>query len=947
MTRAQIKEAWRMKRPIAPKLALALCTSLLCLATLAPAAAAAQPEITEFTTSASTTAAGGHPDLSTHIALDVDPPNSGHRMRSLRIALPPGVIANPTVVAPCPLAYATNGPEMLKNCPVESQVGVASVRVISPESEPSLGAIFVTEKAPDRPAQLYVAFSNGAIPLVPVTVDLRTDSDFGVDTVTPEVNNAATVFELDITVWGVPNSHERGGVPIGFFDQSPLLPPDFPSEWKAFTTNPTVCDGPKTTTLEVTFQGTPEVVHRLTSEDPAPTECDQVPFDPQLEIEPTSRRADSPSGLDVALELPQHPLLSESDRGTSHLKDTVVKLPVGVSVNPAAADGLASCTEAQMGLLGTGFPGYHPIRFDKSAPSCPDAAKIGSLGIDTPLIGENTPGEQDLRGSVYLAAQSANPFGSLYAIYLVAQGHGVTVKLAGEVTADPVTGRIETTFLNNPQVPFSRLELHFKDGPRAPLATPSTCGIYESENLLTPWSDPDDPVEISASMTIDQDPGGGACQAGNPSQPGNAADAAARPLAPTLSAGLVSNLAGKSSPFALRLTRPDGDQEISSLGVDLPPGLTAKLAGLGRCSDATLAAISALPGQGAAENANPSCPADSQVGVATIGAGAGPSPLFVHTGRAYLAGPYMGAPLSLAAVVPAVAGPFDLGTTVVRNRLLIDPDDAQVHVESDPFPTILSGIPIRLRDIRVNVNRPDFMQAPTNCEPMAVGARAHGVDGAIGSASDRFQVDGCRRLGFKPRLRLRLFGGTRRTDYPRLRAILTARKGDANIGRASVRLPHSAFLAQEHIRTVCTRVQFAADACPPGSVYGRASAVTPLLDVPLRGPVYLRSSDNPLPDLVAALRGPDWLPIEIELAGRTDSVRGGLRNTFDLVPDAPVTKFTLELFGGKKGLVVNSENLCERKQRATVRLTAQSGRRLVRRPLVRNSCRSKAAKKAR
>jgi len=358
----------------------------------------------------------------------------------------------------------------------------------------------------------------------------------------------------------------------------------------------------------------------------------------------------------------------------------------------------------------------------------------------------------------------------------------------------------------------------------------------------------------------------------------------------------------------------------------MPPGLSGYLKGIPRCPDGTLAGISGALGTGAAQIAAPSCPAASQVGVVSVGAGAGPNPFYANTGKVYLAGPYKGAPLSIAVVAPAVAGPFDLGNVVVRNALQVNPQTAQITVQSDPIPTILHGLLLDVRDVRVEVNRPNFILAPTNCEPMAITAQLSSPSGASAQVSNRFQVGGCENLKFKPNLKLRLHGKTNRGAYQRLEATLTAKPGEANIGRTSVNFPPSTFLAQEHIRTVCTRVQFAADQCPKGSIYGKATATTPLIEEQLTGTVYLRSSSNPLPDLVVALKGPDSLPIEIELAGRNDSKNGGIRNTFDVVPDAPVSKFRLELQGGKKSLIVNSRNLCKSTQRATVKMTGQNGR---------------------
>jgi hypothetical protein len=371
--------------------------------------------------------------------------------------------------------------------------------------------------------------------------------------------------------------------------------------------------------------------------------------------------------------------------------------------------------------------------------------------------------------------------------------------------------------------------------------------------------------------------------------------------------------------------------------VTLPKGLAAKFTGIPYCSDAALAAAAGRPGK--AEQADPSCPA-SRIGSVTVGAGPGPNPF--HTqGTAYLSGPYKGAPLSVAVITPAVAGPFDLGTVVVRNALHVDSETAQGRVVSDPFPKIIDGVPLRLRSIAVRLDRPDFTLNPTNCEPMSVAASITSTDGATANPTIPFQVGGCKDLGFKPKLKLSLKGGTKRSDNPALKAVLTYPKGNyANIAKAAVSLPHSEFLDQGHIRTICTRVQFAADQCPKGSIYGFATATTPLLEQPLSGPVYLRSSNNPLPDLVAALDG----QIEIDLVGRIDSKNGGIRTTFDAVPDAPVSKFVLTMQGGKKGLLDNSENLCRSVNRADVRFTAQNGRTYDSRPVLSNGCKKKGGK---
>jgi hypothetical protein len=291
-----------------------------------------------------------------------------------------------------------------------------------------------------------------------------------------------------------------------------------------------------------------------------------------------------------------------------------------------------------------------------------------------------------------------------------------------------------------------------------------------------------------------------------------------------------------------------------------------------------------------------------------------------------------------------VAGPFDLGTVVTRATAKIDPVTTQIHVASDPIPTILEGIPLKVRSVSVNTDRPEFTVNPTDCDPTSLGGTLFGTSTAR-AVSNRFQVGACKALDFHPRLKLAFKGKVHRRAHPSLRATLTARPGEANIARAQVKLPRAAFLDNAHIKGICTRVQFAASQCPPGSVYGKAWATSPLLDYKVEGKVYLRSSSHELPDLVALFKGPDRQPIEVELAGKTDSVKGALRNTFEAVPDVPVSKFGLTLFGGKRGLVEMSSGFC-RHPRASVKLDAQSGAFFDTRPKVRARCGKGAAKKS-
>ena len=555
----------------------------------------------------------------------------------------------------------------------------------------------------------------------------------------------------------------------------------------------------------------------------------------------------------------------------------------------------------------------------KAPAHCPDAAKIGTVEIETPAL------EDPLSGAVYLAKQSENPFGSLLAMYLVAEGSGVRIKQAGRIELGP-GGRLTTVFEDTPQEAFSNLHVSLFGGPRGALRTPPTCGTFALTSTLTPWSG-NAAAHPAAGFEITECPRSG--------------------FDPKLSGGTQNPLAKAFSPLGLRVSREDGTRELTALAATLPPGLLGKLKGVSYCPESAIAAVDTTGlGVGAGEVASPHCPSGSQIGTLTVGAGAGPTPFFSRTGRLYLAGPYKGAPYSLVAVVPALAGPFDLGNVVVRNALRVDPVSTRITAVSDTFPTQLHGIPLDLRDIRVDVNRPDFTFNPTSCDPLSIDARFSGVGGATADRSDHFQVAGCDRLGFKPKLSFRFKGGHRRTANPRLIATLKARPGDANLARAKVTLPVAAFLDNAHIGTVCTRVQFAADACPEDSIYGRASATSPILDYPVYGPVYLRSSEHELPDLVVALRGPAAQPLEVDLAGVTDSSKkGALRNTFEAIPDAPVDTFRLELFGGKRGLVELSRDICAHTYRATVELDGQNGRTSDTEPKVKADCGKKGAKR--
>jgi hypothetical protein len=518
-----------------------------------------------------------------------------------------------------------------------------------------------------------------------------------------------------------------------------------------------------------------------------------------------------------------------------------------------------------------------------------------------------------------------------------------------KVTPNPVTGQLTTEVDNVPQLPFSHFELSFRQGQRSPLVTPPACGTYTVEADLYPYSNPTAALHRDSSFQITAGPEGQGCPSGG-----------VPPFHPGLEAGTVNNAAGTYSPFYTHITRKDSEQEITNFSIKLPPGVAGKLAGVSECSDGAIALAKSreVEGGGSVEENSPSCPKNSEVGHSLVGSGVG-NVLAYAPGKLYLAGPYHGSNISLVSITAAKVGPFDLGTVVVRFALKIDPETAEVSVDgatSDPIPHIVDGIPIHLRDIRAFVDRPNFTYNPTSCAKKSTASTILGSGLNFASSSDDqpvtvtspFQVADCASLGFKPSLALSLKGGTKRGATPAFKAVLTyPKKGAyANVRESVVTLPHSEFLEQAHIGTVCTRVQFKEGAvpgekCPAASVYGFAKAVTPILDEPLQGPVYLRSSSHRLPDLVAALHNRQ---VDIALDGHIDSVKGRIRNTFEAVPDAPVSKFTLEMRGGNKGLLVNSTNICKSTNKAISEFTGQNGKLYNTEPVLKAPCGKKKHK---
>jgi hypothetical protein len=851
-------------------------------------------------------------------------------MKTLRVDLPVGLSVNPGATPQCAAARP-------KECPPNTQVGT-SVVIVSPEPPLVLAPIPVTAPVynlkPKQGQPARFGFTVEAIPGIPVVppsdiyleADVAWESDFH-EGFTIQVPKVPFVKLLQNRLIFNGQASAPGGVGHFITTPSTCFDPNNPVTAHTYST---YARADSLQNPDPAFPNNSPFVESPLPPGTSPKGCATIPFNPSLGVDPGTKQVDAPAGATTEVKLPVEP--SAAGQETSTMRTARVTLPAGMGLNPSAANGLVACTDAQFGK-GT----RNPV-------ACPPASKVGTVAVATPPLPEGP-----LTGNVYVGEQmSRDPeSGQEYRIFVHALSarYGVDLRLVGNVIANAKTGQLTAVFddpprnvlrggkpdnLPNglPQVPFTNFRISIDAGPKAALSSPPTCGPNTTNSQLTPWSGRG-PATPSSSFNLTTIPGGGPCPKA----------LAQRPFSPGFSARPKSDQAKAFTPFSTFISRPAGQQELKGLDIALPKGATAKLKGVPYCPPKAIA--SAEDRSGRAERKDASCPNDSKIGVAKVEAGTGPSPLQID-GDAYLAGPHRGAPLSIAVVTPAIAGPFDLGNVVVRVPLFLQPENARINPRTNAIPHVFGGTKLSIRSIFLNINRKDFTLNGTNCrnqeaEGGIFGGGANPANpGAFSTFAvvDPFKANGCRKLKFRPKLKVRLFGATRRAKQPKLRVVLKARGKDANIRRASVALPSSIFLDQSSLATVCTRVQFAAEKCPKRSIYGRARAFTPLLGKPLEGPVYLRSSDNTLPDLVAHLEG----QVTVDLVGRIDSFRGGIRTTFGRVPDVPVSKFVMTLPGGKKGLLINSTDLCAKPVRAIIRIRAQNGKKINSKPKLRTPC---------
>jgi uncharacterized repeat protein (TIGR01451 family) len=828
---------------------------------------------------------------------------AGH-VKDLHFELPAGLVGNPTVTPQCSFQQFTTA-EFIddklvdNNCPANTAVGVASVRIGYFGGERTINSpVFNLTPAVGEPARF--GFTAAGVPVYLDTA-VRTGGDYGVTVNVSNISQLANFIGSEVTFWGVPNDPRHDPSRGWNCLSAPLFPShascEAPGEQSVipFLTLPTSCPGALESTLLADSWAEPSdvlstraVLQNGFGEPVGLDGCNQLNFEPSISVAPDGQAASTPTGLAVGIHVPQEETLNPVGLAQANVKNTTVTLPAGVQLSPGAADGLLSCPTGDVGL-----------ETIESA-SCPEASKVGTVEITTPLLPER------LVGGAYLAQQDANPFGSLVALYIIVEDPkaGVLIKVAGKVSLDPVTGQIVSTFENTPQLPFSDLELHFFGSARAPLSTPPLCGTYTTQASIAPWSG-NPAAEPSSNFEINSGPNGAPCSA-------------PRPFTPGFSAGSTNVQAGEFTPFVMTLTRPDADQTLASLTLHMPEGLSGSLSKLELCPEPQAS-------QG-------TCGPNSLIGETIVSAGLGGAPFTVQGGKVFITCPYKGAPFGLSILNPAKAGPFDLGYVVVRAKIEVNPTTAALTVVSDSLPTIIDGIPLQLQHVQVSINRPQFTFNATDCNPMGISASMSSTEGASATGSSSYQVTNCADLGFTPKFAVSTAGKTSRAGGASLDVKLSYPLGPklANIAKVKVELPKQLPSRLTTLQQACLEETFNAnpESCPAASRVGEAVATTPVLSGPLTGPAYFVSHGGAkFPELIIVLKGEDG--VTVDLHGETYISKQGITSsTFATVPDVPVGSFELKLPQGRYSALAANGNLCKSKLVMPTEFVAQNGAKL-------------------
>jgi hypothetical protein len=863
------------------------------------------------------TQAGGHPyEFTTTIDLNnefrVDPegfPETDTAIQDVRdvvVDLPLGLLGTVLATPQCTLAQLSSQ----NHCPPSTVIGHL-------ETQPHTQAAQVFSPIYNIVPERGVAAEFGFYDLIHGSHVLYSSvvpssAGYVLRTIAPQTPQI-TLNRIEATFYGNPAQvDETGNTPVAFF------------------TNPADCSGePLKTTIHIDSwqapgrfnpDGTPDFSDpnwaSSVSESPPVTGCNLLRFQAEeFTVKPETTTADAPTGVNAVLRFPQPE--TPGTLATPPLRDVSATLPPGLTIDPSAAGGLAACSEAQIGWKGVVSPenpGYS--NFTEAAPTCPDASKVGTVEVTSPLI------EGTLHGSLYIATQYENPYGSLLAGYFVIDDErtGTIVKVPAKLETNEATGQITVVSNDGPQIPYSELKLHGFGGARGDFATPEACGTYTTTSDMKPWSAPESGPDATPSDTFAINNG---CVSG---------------FTPAFSAGTTSNQAGSFSPFTLSISKQDDEQGLGGLTANLPTGLVGKIAGVGQCTEAQVAAAQArsAPGEGAAEAASPSCPESSLLGTVTTQTGPGPQPYSV-SGKAYLTGPYKGAPYGIAIIVPAIAGPFDLGVVVIRQALFINPNDAHVTDVSDPFPTIRDGIPLRIQRVNVNLNRPNFTFNPTSCETKAITGTATSTTGTQTPLSAHYQAAGCASLAFAPSFAVSTAAKSSKANGASLFFKISYPKGAQGsqswVREAKFNIPKQLPVRLTTIQKACLASVFDANpaACPPGSLIGHAVVHTPLLPDPLVGPVYFVSHGGAkFPDAVLVLQGDGVTVVltgETFINGKTGVTSATFANTPDVpfenievtVPTGPASEFAANLPASAKG------SFCGQKLVMPTRFKAQNG----------------------
>jgi hypothetical protein len=851
-------------------------------------------------------------------------PSTPELLRNLTTTLPAGLVADARagVFPQCSaVQFAVLRVGNSNECPADTAIGAAVVTFKEEEHFTEYTAavpVFNLVPEPGEPARFGFVFEK-----VPVVLDtsLQTGAGYAVQVKVQNTSQAAELLSSIVTIWGVPGEGTHngargweclgGGYYVEGLEPRPACPQATPNP-PPYLIMPTTCE---------TFSGWASVQSwtqpTLGARKPlehAPTleHCGELPFEPTFQAWPDQTEASTPSGLNIEVNVPQNTTLAAQANAEADVKATTVTLPEEMLANSGSADGLGVCSTSAVGFEsslegplasdadreGTVEAEAGAQAFTSDADACPDASKVGTVKIKTPLL------EDELTGNVYFASQDTNPFASPLVLYLIAEDpqSGVRVKLAGEVRINQATGRLTSAFRNTPPVPFETLRLHLFDGPRATQSTPAFCRAYSASALFEPSGGGSTVMTGSPPFSPAPNADGQPCPAQGP-----------LPFAAGFGAG-TNYEAGKFTPFSLTVNRPDGDQALKNVSVTLPPGLAAILASVTPCPIATT-----------------SCGSGSLVGHSTALAGLGSDPVSLE-GDVYLTEGYGGAPFGLLDVTHAVAGPFDLGDVPVRSRIYVDPYTAAVTVVSDPIPQFVKGVPSQIKSLNVTVDRSGFEFNPTNCSQFNVNGALDGYEGASQSVSAPFHANDCASLPFSPRLTSSASGhGSKANGTGFAVKITSPGLGQAGIEKVFLTIPKILPSRLTTIQKACADSVFEQNpaACDEASVIGEGIIHTPIFKNPLRGPAYLVSHGNAaFPDVEFVLQGEG---VTIILDGKTDIKKGVTYSRFESSPDAPFTSFETTLPAGRNSaFTINTAeaknyDICSKKVVLPTEISAQNG----------------------